>query len=377
MSEYQYYEFLAIDRPLTAKQIDEVGRWSTRAEITSTSFVNEYHFGDFRGSPELLVSKYYDVMIYFANWGTHRLLMNVPVEDVKALKKYESDVLAIHQKHDRVLVDFNSDTEDYDDSWNMSSRGLMESLAPIRAEIAGGDLRPLFLVWVSGLYIGDEDSDGSVPPIPEGLNDLTRAQKKLADYLRVDGDILAAAAERSAPTQPPTMSLGEWIAGLPVEQKNSFIEAVISGSDPAAVAFMQRRFQLESAAPKSELATGGVTITQLLAEAREIQRDRKAHALAKKKREAERRATEAAAERERHIAKLMGDEGPAWKSVETIVENKQAADYPNAVRTLADLKEVAVRRGALEDFSRRVRQMREMHKGKRKFVTTLDAAKIL
>ena len=57
VSEYQYYEFLAIDRPLTAKQIDEVGRWSTRAKITSTSFVNEYHFGDFRGSPELLVRR--------------------------------------------------------------------------------------------------------------------------------------------------------------------------------------------------------------------------------------------------------------------------------------------------------------------------------
>jgi hypothetical protein len=69
MSEYQYYEFLAIDRPLTRKQINEVRQWSTRAEITSTSFVNEYHFGDFHGDPELLVNKYFDVMVYFANWG--------------------------------------------------------------------------------------------------------------------------------------------------------------------------------------------------------------------------------------------------------------------------------------------------------------------
>jgi len=46
MSEYQYYEFLAIDRPLTNKQIDQVRAFSTRAQITSTHFVNEYHWGD-------------------------------------------------------------------------------------------------------------------------------------------------------------------------------------------------------------------------------------------------------------------------------------------------------------------------------------------
>ena len=49
MSEYQYYEFLAIDRPLTSRQLEEVRGYSSRAEISSTRFVNEYHYGDFRG----------------------------------------------------------------------------------------------------------------------------------------------------------------------------------------------------------------------------------------------------------------------------------------------------------------------------------------
>ena len=51
MSEYQYYEFQAIDRPLTSRQMDELRKLSTRAEITPTSFTNEYHWGDFRGDP--------------------------------------------------------------------------------------------------------------------------------------------------------------------------------------------------------------------------------------------------------------------------------------------------------------------------------------
>src|SRR5437762_69812 len=48
MSEYQLYEFRAIDRPLTSKEMQELRALSSRAEITPTSFTNEYSYGDFR-----------------------------------------------------------------------------------------------------------------------------------------------------------------------------------------------------------------------------------------------------------------------------------------------------------------------------------------
>ncbi len=39
MSEYQYYEFQAIDRPLTEQEMRELRAYSTRANITPTRFV--------------------------------------------------------------------------------------------------------------------------------------------------------------------------------------------------------------------------------------------------------------------------------------------------------------------------------------------------
>src|SRR5262249_2811284 len=51
LSEYQYYEFLAADRPLDERQQAELRAISTRADVTATSFVNEYHWGSFRGDP--------------------------------------------------------------------------------------------------------------------------------------------------------------------------------------------------------------------------------------------------------------------------------------------------------------------------------------
>ena len=43
MSEYQYYEFVAVDQPLTSKQQAELRKHSSRATITASSFINEYH----------------------------------------------------------------------------------------------------------------------------------------------------------------------------------------------------------------------------------------------------------------------------------------------------------------------------------------------
>ena len=78
MSEYQYYEFRAIDRPLGKKEMEELRRLSTRAEITPTSFTNTYHWGDFRGDPKTLMYQYFDVFVYVANWGSHDLMFRVP-----------------------------------------------------------------------------------------------------------------------------------------------------------------------------------------------------------------------------------------------------------------------------------------------------------
>ena len=73
MSEYQYYEFQAIDRPLSKKEMAELRSYSTRARITPTSFVNDYSWGNFKGDADVWMDKYFDVFLYIANWGTRIL----------------------------------------------------------------------------------------------------------------------------------------------------------------------------------------------------------------------------------------------------------------------------------------------------------------
>ena len=57
MSEYRYYEFQAIDRPLGEADMEALRTLSTRAQITATSFTNHYKWGDFKGDPNRLIGR--------------------------------------------------------------------------------------------------------------------------------------------------------------------------------------------------------------------------------------------------------------------------------------------------------------------------------
>src|SRR3954469_569268 len=61
MSEFQYYEFQAIDRPLDEEAQQALQRISTRALITPHSLVNTYQWGDFKGNPRELVARWFDL----------------------------------------------------------------------------------------------------------------------------------------------------------------------------------------------------------------------------------------------------------------------------------------------------------------------------
>src|SRR5450755_2353091 len=78
MSEFQYYEFVAIDRPFNATERRRLRATTSRATITSTRLVNTYEWGNFKAAPHEFVAKYFDAFLYYANWGTRRLILRVP-----------------------------------------------------------------------------------------------------------------------------------------------------------------------------------------------------------------------------------------------------------------------------------------------------------
>jgi hypothetical protein len=145
MSEYQYYEFQAIDKPLDEKGIQALENLSSRARITPTSFVNEYNWGDFKGNPLKLMEKYFDAFLYVANWGTHRLMLRVPLRLINfdLAKKYcLGENATAYKKGENLIFEFISDTDDYE--WE-EGEGRLSSLISLRSDIIRGDYRCLYL----------------------------------------------------------------------------------------------------------------------------------------------------------------------------------------------------------------------------------------
>ncbi|WP_051153425.1 hypothetical protein [Nocardia niigatensis] len=160
MSEYQYFEFVAVDRPLTEGQQSQVRELSTRARITATRFVNEYHWGSFKGDPARMVERYYDAHLYVTNWGTHRFLFKLPRRtlDQEIVDRYcVGDYLTAWTAGEHLLIDMTSD--DYDGDWEESAEDSLSVLIGVRAELAGGDLRPLYLAWLAGYGTWERNED--------------------------------------------------------------------------------------------------------------------------------------------------------------------------------------------------------------------------
>ena len=118
MSEYRYYEFLALDRPLDGSQFAELRSLPTRAEISATRFANEYHWGDFKGDPRTMMERFFHAFLYLANWGTRRLMFRLPREalDTETADPYcYTDAASLLETEDHVIISLfaDRDPDDY------------------------------------------------------------------------------------------------------------------------------------------------------------------------------------------------------------------------------------------------------------------------
>jgi hypothetical protein len=201
MSEYQYYEFAAIDRPLTRAEMDRLRAVSTRAAITSTHFVNHYEWGDLKADPVDWMRCYFDAFVYTANWCSCRLALRVLREtfhETELSPFVIPSTLTIEASDEYWVFDWMlHESEDYDRFTMDNGDGWMRRLAPPRDELLRGDLRPLYLGWLAGSDGLDEGA--REPEVPPGLAKLSPPQQALVEFLEVDPDMLAAAMVGSPP----------------------------------------------------------------------------------------------------------------------------------------------------------------------------------
>ena len=370
MSEYQYYEFLAIDRPLSEKEMGELRALSTRARITPASFVNEYNWGDFRGDCDRLMARYFDAFVYVANWGTRRFMLRLPrrLVDLEMLRRCcAGDAMDCSLSGTSVVLSFLSECDD--GSWE-DGEGWMQSLIPIRAAIASGDARSLYLGWLLCAQSDQAAMRSLEPPVPPGLGNLSASLKSLAKFLWIDEDLIAMAAEGSAPEEegltPSEQDLRRWIPTLAETEKDGLLARTVEGQGAIVRCEMLKRFREDHANDDEPTARKRRTVEQLL-EAQQQRAERRERELEEQKRAA----------RQRYLEDLADRADEVCGEVETLIRTKQPKTYDRAVKLLKELRDVAEHFGRTKPFEAQVRDLRRRHARKVTFIRRLTRAGLL
>jgi hypothetical protein len=375
MSLYQYYEFRAVDRPLSRTEQDELRKISTRARITATGFVNHYEWGDFGGDPDRLMARYFDLFLYFANFGSRRLSIRLPKRllDAAGLKRFttSNDSVRVRTAGDHVIVDvilYDIEAE-YDDRGD----GWLEALAPLRDDILDGDLRPLYLIWLMAVESG-EAPDDAIEPLP-GIGPLKPSHEAFAQFFYIDGDLVNAAAE-VAPAQsavePSREAVAKAINSLADTEKAAYLLRLYDG-DPLLRAELRRRCRASTSPVGDQRPRRTAGELRAAAERLREERDRaeaKRALAAQRKRERE----EAKARDVRLDTLVQRGEATAWRDVEELIGQRNNPAYDKTVALLADLRELALRQGTDDAFHHRLMELRTRHRTKRRLVERLMAA---
>ena len=380
MSEYQYYEFQAIDRPLTEKEMRELRAYSTRARITPTSFVNDYSWGNFKGDEDAWMEKYFDAFLYLANWGTRVLKLRLPSRllDLETARLYCPGRQAFaREKSGKVILTFVSDNEGGGE-W-VEGEDWLSSLISVRAEITRGDKRSLYLGWLLCAQNGELDDEDVEPPVPPGLGQLSASLESLVEFLRIDTDLVLVAARASQPmvdAREKQEEIRKWVGKLPGHEKDDVLTRLIAGEDLSPATELLRQFirecdQEDQGAAKQPRRR---TVGELLRSAEEHAQERRQLAAEKAAEEKARREREAAILRAKHLDKIDGREPELWNEVETLISTKQPKSYDSAVKLLVDLRDLTARKGKTDEFQARLDAIRVAHVRKPSFIERLRKA---
>src|SRR5690606_22826899 len=192
--------------------------------------------------------------------------------------------------------------------------------------------------------------------VPAGLAGLSSAQKAIVEFLRIDADLLTAAAAASDPAGEQNGELRRWALGQPQRVKDRWLSMAADEPDLPLGGELLRAFRAARGAP----AQGSRTVAEIvaLAEMARTKRERAEAARAKKAQTAAENA------RRRRLDALAREGGEAWARLESLVATSR---YDEAVRLAVDLRDLAARRHEDAEFRARFDALRKRNARRRGF----------
>jgi hypothetical protein len=165
-----------------------------------------YNWSGFRGAPEAILRKYYDAMLYMANWGSRQLMFRFPrgVLDLESANAYcqpliVQDYVSFSTEGGHVIL--NIEFHDEEAGGWAEGEGWLPAMLGLRDDILQGDYRALYLAWLKVLEVEDVLEPVLEPPMPPKLGPLSPALHRFVEFFEIDEALIQVAAEASGEGQ--------------------------------------------------------------------------------------------------------------------------------------------------------------------------------
>jgi len=356
MSEYQYYEWQAVDRLLTESEQEAVGKLSSHIEVSASRAVVTYSYGDFKHDPCAVLARFFDAHVYLANWGSRRLMFRFPSglvsrEAVEPFCIPDRITFKTVGGHDVLDMDLS---EEEGGGWIEGERSLSGLLA-LREDLVQGDCRALYVAWLKAMslqdggYLPQRRKPSAPPPVPAGLKRLSPALSRLVKQFDVPESLVEAAAELSPDlAESVETDFRPLVAQLPREVCEEFLCRFVR-NDLSAGPELKRTLRALEVRPPAVLGPSPA-FEELVKCAAVLEAERK-----------ERRRQEALKKHEAEMRALADREEEVWRQVREQVDIKKTHGYEEAVRLLKKLSQLAEHRKTRAAFRQRVADLCERY----------------
>jgi hypothetical protein len=392
MSEYQRYEFMTCDNPLTSTQRATVSKLSSHIEVSGTRAVVDYEWGDFKHDAIKVLHDYFDSFLYWANWGSPQLAFRfphgmAPVELFQGyIGQYDLDELVTLIRYpDCDILDIHFGELEGPDEWVEHD---LATLLPLRDELLDGDLRALYIAWLAAQRLYDsyapsgpnaveetndvdaDDASLTTPPIPLGLNKPSAAHRALARLLQLPTDLLTAVSNRSDPapeSATPQPDVADLLPLLPSERAADYLLRLARNEPGLSRSIVKELRELRVANQE----------TRPLGDARTLPGERipyptlAAEGMALRAQREREKQERARLKRARHLQEIRDNVEDYWRQVEESAARGSGVAYDEATHLLIELREAAEHFQEAPTFTERFNAWLPPHQQRRALIQRL------
>ena len=373
VNDYQYLEFQAMDYPLGESEREHLRALSSTARITPSSFAADYQWEAFKGNPRSLVAHWFDLHLHVSSRGTRTLMVRLPrrLVDRARLDRFlrEVRIVDVWTARDNLVVDIRDDGEEGSSLPFENCSTILPALAPLRGDLAAGDWRAFYLLWLVAVergWLGDE----AVEPLP-GIGPLNGPLETMTRLFGIDADFVRAALERPEGSTERVAAAGRRVvAAIPHEEQAALLCRLLD-DEPHVAAEVRNRLAAAVSSAMGDSLNRCRSAGQIRERAETLRVERESADAKRLVAERCRRLREAQRERKTRLDVARRRGVLAWREAEREINRCNAAAYDRAVDMLLDLKTVAEEDGETLGFAERLNGLCERHAGKKLFVARL------